>query len=100
VAVKLLMTWNILQGREEEYFKFLVEEFIPRLQQMGLVPEDAWYTIYGDYPQILTGIRAPSEAMLQRVFASDEWKALLQRLSEYVTDIQYKVVPHRDTFQL
>ncbi len=100
MAVKLLMTWNILQGREEEYFKFLVEEFIPRLQQMGLIPEDAWYTTYGDYPQILTGIRAPNEAMLRKVFASQEWKELLQRLSEYVTDIQYKVVPHRDTFQL
>jgi len=100
VAVKLLMTWNIQQGREREYFEFLVQEFIPALQEMGLNPEDAWYTVYGDYPQILTGISAPNEAVLQRVLESPEWKNLLRRLENYVTDIQFKVVPHRDTFQL
>jgi len=29
MAVKLLMTWDILPGREQEYFEFVVRDWIP-----------------------------------------------------------------------
>jgi len=29
MAVKLLMTWDILPGKEQEYFEFVVRDFIP-----------------------------------------------------------------------
>ena len=53
MAVKLLMTWDILPGREQEYFEFVVRDFIPGVQRMGMEPSDAWYTMYGSQPQIL-----------------------------------------------
>ena len=45
LAVKLLMTWDILPGREQEYFEFVVRDFIPELQRMGMEPSDAWFTM-------------------------------------------------------
>ncbi len=55
--VKLLMSWNIRPRYEDEYFEFIVREFGPGLVALGIRPTDAWYTYYGDYPQILTGGR-------------------------------------------
>ena len=52
---KLLMSWNIRPGREDEYFEFVVQEFGPTLMKLGVRPTDAWYTQYGDSPQILQG---------------------------------------------
>jgi len=58
-AVKLLMTWDILPGQAQEYFEFIVREFLPGMQKLGVEPTDAWYTAYGDSPQIMVGGVAP-----------------------------------------
>ncbi len=55
MAIKLLMSWDIKPGREQEYFEFVVREWVPGLQRIGLEPTDAWYTMYGNSPQILAG---------------------------------------------
>ncbi len=33
--VKLMMTWDILPGREEEYFEFHIRKFMPTLEKYG-----------------------------------------------------------------
>jgi hypothetical protein len=53
--VKLLMSWDIIPGREQEYFEFVVREFVPGIQRLGIEPTEAWLTTYGKRPQILTG---------------------------------------------
>ena len=58
MAVKLLMTWDMVPGREQEYFEFLVREFVPGMQRLGIQPTEAWYTTYGEAPQMLTGFVA------------------------------------------
>ena len=53
--VKLLMSWDIKSGLESTYFDFVVNEFAPGLLRLGVQPTEAWYTVYGSGPQILTG---------------------------------------------
>jgi hypothetical protein len=100
VAVKLLMTWDILPGREQEYFEFVVRDFIPSLQKMGLEPSDAWFTMYGERPQIMTGAQMPSVTSFQQILESSDWRELTQRLLDYVENFTYKVVQARNGFQL
>jgi len=97
---KLLMTWNIRPGQEEEYFEFYVREFGPGLVKLGVRPTDAWYTQYGDRPQILTGGVAEDLEGLQRTLASDEWRKLKEKLLIHVTDYSQKVVRASGGFQL
>ena len=52
------MTWDIAPEHEQEYFEFVVREFIPGVQRLGFELSDAWATVYGDQPQILVGARA------------------------------------------
>lgn len=100
MTVKLLMTWDILPGREQEYFEFVVRELIPGMQHMGLEPSDAWFTMYGDQPQILAIVQSSSMAKLEEVLASSEWDKITNQLMDYVEDLNYKVVPARTGFQL
>lgn len=100
MAVKLLMTWDILPGREQEYFEFVVRDFIPSIQRMGLEPSDAWFTMYGDQPQILAAVQVPSLSSLQKVLSSPDWDKLKVQLLDYVEDFAFKVVPARSGFQL
>jgi hypothetical protein len=100
MAVKLLMTWDILPGREQEYFEFVVRDFIPGIQRLGLEPSDAWFTMYGNQPQILASVQTSSVSAMQKVLDSSEWEELTRQLLDYVEDFRYKIVPARSGFQL
>ena len=100
MAVKLLMTWDILPGREQEYFEFVVRDFIPEIQRLGMEPSDAWFTMYGNQPQILAAFQIPSMNSLQRTLDSNDWQDLTQRLLDYVENYDYKIVQARSGFQM
>lgn len=100
MAVKLLMTWDILPGREQEYFEFVVRDFIPGVQRLGMEPSDAWYTMYGDQPQILAAMQMPSISSLEKILNSSEWSELTRRLLDYVENFKVKVVQARSGFQM
>ena len=100
MTVKLLMTWDILPGREQDYFEFVVRDFIPSVQRIGMEPSDAWYTMFGNRPQILAAFQMPSVQAIHQALESDEWKGLNQRLLDYVENLEYKIVPARAGFQM
>jgi hypothetical protein len=100
MSVKLLMSWDILPGREQEYFEFVVREFIPGMQRQGLEPTDAWFTMYGNRPQIIVGAKIMNKQALDRILDSNDWLALTERLLGFVTDFSFKVIPARKGFQM
>ncbi len=98
--VKLLMSWNIREGKEQAYFEFIVREFAPGLMRLGIQPTEAWYTMYGKGPQMLTGGVAEDLDTMSKILQSDEWKQLREKLMRYVTDYKQKVVRASSRFQL
>ena len=94
------MTWDILPGKEQEYFEFIVRDWIPGLQRMGMEPSDAWFTMYGEKPQIMAAAQMSSLNSIQRVLDTQDWKNLTQSLLDYVENFDYKVVQARGGFQL
>ena len=100
MAVKLLMTWDILPGREQEYFEFVVRDFFPGMQRLGLEPTDAWFTMYGDQPQIMAAVQSNTMAGLQSILESPDWDSLTKQLLDYVEDFKFKVVQARAGFQM
>ena len=100
VAVKLIMSWDILPGREQEYFEFVVREWVPGIQRLGLEPTDAWFTMYGNHPQIIAGAQIDDRKDLNILLDSTEWLALTERLLNFVTGFSYKVVQARKGFQM
>lgn len=96
---KLIMTWDIAQEREQEYFEFVVREFIPGVQRLGFELTDAWATIYGNQPQIMVGATLPSLAKVQQVLISQEWQSLNNQLQDFVQNYQQKVVEAQGGFQ-
>lgn len=98
--VKLLMTWNIRPGSESDYFEFFIREFAPGLLKLGIQASDAWYTYYGEPPQILAGAVAEDLESLQRALATEDWFQLKAKLMVYVTDYSQKIVKATGGFQL
>ena len=99
MSVKVIMTWDIAAERDQEYFEFIIGEFVPGVQRLGLQPAEAWATLYGSYPQIQVGLLATDAVQARRILASTDWMLLQERLFGYVKNYSHKIVPARSGFQ-
>lgn len=97
--VKLLLTFDPLADRREAYFRYLLGEFVPALEGLGLTMAEAWHTAYGDYPLRLTGFLAPDAATMESVLASKTFEQLEARLMGYVENYTRRVVPAGRVFR-
>jgi hypothetical protein len=97
--VKLLLTYDPIPEHREAYFNYLMGEFVPSMEQMGLSMCDAWYTAYGAYPLRLTGFTAPDMDTLESILASPTFQDLEARLQEFVANYARRVVPRSSSFQ-
>ncbi len=100
MTVKLIMTWDIKAEHEQEYFEFVIREFIPGIQRLGAELSDAWATVYGSGPQITIGALLPSVNRARQFLSSPEWESLFDNLSSYVQNFTQKMVEASGGFQL
>ncbi len=99
MPVKVLITWNVRPGREQEYFGYVVGEYLPEVNRLGLNVTDAWVTVFGNQPQVLIGAIMPSLSEARKLIKSTAWLDLTDHLQEYVRDFKLKLVTQRGTFQ-
>lgn len=97
--VKLLLSYNVRSGQENAYRRFVMEEFLPKAQELGLTPTDAWHTSYGNYPARLLGFVAENLEAFHTATASDDWQAVLEKLEGYTAGLSQRVVRYRSGFQ-
>jgi len=98
--VKLMMFWDILPGREEDYFEFHVREFVPALEQMGLFLHEAWLTVYGEQPRLMAEAVINNLTRANGLITSEEWLNLGVQLADFVENFEYKLIPHRSSWQM
>ncbi len=99
MAAKLILTWDINPDSEQEYFEFVVREFLPEVQKFGFILSDAWVTVYGDQPQILVGATLPNIEAIKKIIHSEAWALLVEKLIQYVSDYKEKIVMANGNFQ-
>ncbi|UYN90546.1 MAG: hypothetical protein KIT08_04745 [Anaerolineales bacterium] len=99
-GIKLLMTWDIQPGREEDYFEFHIRKFVPALEGLGVALSEAWLTVYGEQPRLLAEAVIPTMDTARRVLDSSAWQDLGIQMQELVDNFDYKLVPARGGFQL
>jgi hypothetical protein len=99
-SVKLMMTWDILPGREEEYFEFHIRQFVPTLEKLGLALNEAWLTVYGDSPRLMAEAVISNAKKANQVLHSEQWDDLGIQLQDFVENFNYKLVPARTRWQM
>ncbi len=99
MTVKLIMNWDITPQREREYFEFVIREFIPGVQRLGLDLGDAWATAYGHQPQIMVTATTTDQEKAVEILNSAAWAKLTDSLMDFVENYSIKLVEAGRGFQ-
>jgi len=99
-GLKLLLEYDVNQDTLQEYYQFVMGQYVPTLQSMGLQMSEAWHTAYGDAPNRLLGFVCGDKQTMDNLLTSDAWVDLNDQLEKYVTDFHYKIIPYRGGFQI
>ena len=99
IGMKLILNYNIRPDVARDYYEFIMGQYVPIMQQMGLEMREAWHTAYGDYPNRQIGFVTRDRDTMTAVIYGDDWESLNDQLLEYVDEFSYKVVPFKPTFQ-
>jgi hypothetical protein len=100
MSTKIIMRWDVRPETESEYFEFLVHEFIPGMNRLGITDFQVWYTAYGECEQKLASGIAPSQEHMNFALKNEEWENLHDKLQGYVDNFSQKVIEATRGFQI
>ncbi len=98
--VKLIVTWNIRDGKESEFLDFVNNEFTRLFLAMNVQPTEAWYAIWGEGPQAMICGVARDQAAMEAALAGSEWEETSAKIAQFAQDVKMRVVEKSDGFQL
>lgn len=96
---KMLLSYNIRPECHDTYYEYVLKEFVPALQEMGLYMIGAWTVSYGPYPERHVEFVSESLEDVHMAFQSSRFQELEDRLMEYTYEYDRKVVKFRSGFQ-
>ena len=100
IGYKIMLTYEVKEERLQEYYQFVMGQYVPAMQAMGMQMSEAWQTAYGDAPNRLIGFVCEDKDTVTAVLNSEKWPTLNEQLEGLVTDFSYKVIPYRGGFQI
>lgn len=97
---KLILFYNIKPDKQDQYYRYMLGGFVPAIQRLGVYMHMAWYVAYGNHPMRKIEFVTESAEALRRLFQSEEWDELENKLKRYIDNYDRKVVDYRGGFQL
>lgn len=96
---KLLMMYDIRSGVADRYFAYVIREFVPELESMGLYMFRVWEVRYGEYPVRQLEFVSENLETVQEIFKSERWETLEDQFKALTLNYRRKLVNFRVGFQ-
>ncbi len=90
--LKVLISYDMANGKEQECQEYLVNKLAPGLGRLGFRFSDVWFTIWGDAPQILGGGAVRDISQAHEIFQSDAWEGMLEEMTPLTENFKLRVV--------
>ena len=92
MPVKFNQYWRIIHDRYADYGTFIIKEFIPGINQLGIHTVAGWSVAVGGYSEIIfEGVTADLN-LLEEALRNVEYKKLHDNLLNYVKNYKNKVL--------
>ena len=96
---KMIVAYDVRPSLQDEYYQFVLTEFVPALQDLGIYMTEAWHTAYGDYPMRMLSFVAEEYQILDDLLSSTDWVDLEEELQSFVRNYSMRVIKYHPGFQ-
>lgn len=97
----LILTYDVKPGVHERYFRWIMNDFLPAMQDRRLYMQHAWHVV-GDPEQPERRLEFITEELdtIQRLVDDPEWQVLEDRLMDFATNYTFRVVKYNGSFKV
>ena len=92
MTVKLIHYWTIINSRKDDYNKFVLNKFIPGVNQLGLHTVAGWCVLVGAYSEIVMECVASDLDRLEQALNDPRYKKIKSSLLNSVKSYKTKVL--------
>ena len=92
MAVKFNQYWTIISERREPYGKFVIKEFIPGMNSLGLHVVAGWSVLVGSYAEMIFESMGNDLEIIEKALMNPKYRELKDKLLTYVKSYKTKVL--------
>ena len=92
MPVKFNQYWTIISERREEYGNFIIKEFIPGINSLGIHVVAGWSVLVGSYSEMLVESMSNDLELIEKALKNPKFKELQDNLLTYVKAYKTKVL--------
>ena len=92
-AWKFNQYYNVLPGMESEHYRFVKEECIPGMKELGVPVTGAWRLVIGEGPRILAESTGRNIVDIAKAIDTSEFRQMVRSLKKtYATDYSSRIL--------
>jgi hypothetical protein len=92
-AWKFNQYYNVLPGMESEHYRFVKEECIPGMKELGVPITGAWRLVIGEGPRILAESTGRNIVDIAKAIDTSEFRQMVRSLKKtYATDYSSRIL--------
>ncbi len=92
MPVKFNQYWTIISERREEYGKFMIKEFIPGINSLGIHVVAGWSVLVGSYSEMIVESMSSDLELIEKALRNPKFKELKNELFNYVKAYKTKIL--------
>jgi hypothetical protein len=92
MTVKLMHYWTIIPSQADQYADFIVNEFIPGINGLGIHTVAGWSVLVGSYSEVIVETVCNDLDQLEMALKSTEYRRLKSDLLNYIKHYKTKVL--------
>ena len=92
MPVKFNQYWRIINERREEYGKFIIKDFIPGINSLGIHVVAGWSVLIGGYSEMFVESMSSDLDLIERGLMDQKFTQLHDSLLNYVTNYKTKIL--------
>ena len=92
MTVKFNQYWRIISERREEYGKFIIKDFIPGINSLGIHVVAGWSVLIGGYSEMFVESMSSDLELIEKGLKDRKFKQLHDNLLNYVTSYKTKIL--------
>jgi len=92
MSLLFIQNWDIIQGKEDEYTRYVNDTYLPEITTLGFIPVGGYYVEVGFGPRILAVFSSESLDDISRIITGKDFRSITLKLKNYVCNYRNTVL--------